>query len=60
LDDFQIVEDLMQEFCTENMLLMKSMKEIHYLCLQLEKMLQEDIVKESDDIKQNFIETIFA
>ena len=45
MDEFQIVEKLMEEFCEENNLLLKSMKEIHYLCIQLEKMLREDIVK---------------
>lgn len=41
------------------MLLVKSMKEVHYLCLQLEKMLLADIVKDPSTIKHKFEESIF-
>lgn len=59
MDEFQVVEELMQQFCNEKMLLLKSMKEVHYLCLQLEKMLMADIVKDAASINQKFEESKF-
>ena len=44
----------MTEFSEENHLLLKSVKEVHYLCIQLEKMMIEDIVKSADGMKLRF------
>jgi hypothetical protein len=43
-EEFGRVEALIEQFCNENSLQVKPMKEIHFLCLQLEKMMQDDII----------------
>lgn len=48
-DDFGKVESLIDEFCCDHSLLAKTMKEVHFLCLQLEKMMKEDIMLSSGD-----------
>ena len=42
--DWKITESLIQEFCSCNYLQIKAIKEVHFLCLQLEKMMREDIM----------------
>jgi phosphosulfolactate synthase (CoM biosynthesis protein A) len=43
-DTFQVYEkttSLMEKFCAENNLQVKAIKEVHYLCLQLERLIFE-------------------
>jgi hypothetical protein len=50
--DWKITEELIGEFCREQFLMEKQVKEVHYLCIQLEKMMKEDIIiGESTDLE---------
>lgn len=50
----------MAQFCQQEALLLKSMKEIHFLCLQLEKLMREDILKDNAQIERlDFNSTTF-
>lgn len=42
--DWKITEHLIAEFCSQNFLQVKAIKEVHFLCLQLEKMMKEDVL----------------
>ena len=58
-EEFQVVELLITQFCEQNGLVTKAIKEIHFLCLQLEKMMKEDIIKTENEEAPCFNETIF-
>ncbi len=42
--EWQEKDEKIQEFCEANHLHLKQMKEVHYLCLQLETMMKEDVL----------------
>lgn len=42
--DWKLTESLIELFCQQNFLLAKQMKEVHYLCIQLETMMLDDIL----------------
>lgn len=45
-EGFQAAERLIEKFCADHHLQVKATKEVHFLCLQLEKMMKEDILKD--------------
>lgn len=40
-DSYESIEEKMTIFCSENNLQVKAIKEVHFLCLQLERLVQE-------------------
>ena len=42
--EWKNTEALIETFCQENALQLKAVKEVHFLCLQLEKMMKEDVI----------------
>lgn len=43
---FDKISRRMEEFCMDNKLQVKAIKEVHYLCLQLEKLMNEVSISE--------------
>lgn len=48
----------MEEFCRENDLNSKSMKEAHFLCIQLQRIASEDLFESDPKMKENFDFTV--
>mmetsp|Transcript_2254 Transcript_2254/g.3888 ORF Transcript_2254/g.3888 Transcript_2254/m.3888 type:complete len:115 (+) Transcript_2254:367-711(+) len=68
LDDFdeeyewKATELLIEKYCAENFLQVKAVKEIHYLSIQLEKMMKEELegqLEEQQNLGRSFAETVF-
>lgn len=42
--NWQNTEESINQFCQENALQVKAIKEVHFLCIQIEKMMKEDVI----------------
>ena len=58
-NDWKNTEGLIEQFCIEHSLQLKAMKEVHFLCLQLEKMMIEDVLVDSQIINKGFKTDVF-
>jgi hypothetical protein len=47
----------MEEFCMSNNLQIKAIKEVHYLCLQLERLINEALISE-EKTKSLFVDCL--